>query len=293
MNNQNTLTSNSQSALFGASGVMQSENPYELLKTISDGQANITLALEQLKETQSALITTLDNSSGSSNAFGVAADVAGILSFADVLTEKTISGWIKSAALFALKQAVKHPIVATALATMAAFTGTFAFLEYQMQTGQIERPNMQQLNTTANAIDEIMAASNPHITPNVTTPAERGEMARQSFEKRKKSQANIAMALETLNNVSEIYAGFNPHVYSEPATFNDWQNQWLSTSDMQQRITYNNQKSQSSPSVTVNMTNTFPQHITNPYQVREIGDILADQLAARLNSGAPLCAPGW
>ncbi|WMJ83551.1 hypothetical protein ACS3UN_10795 [Oscillospiraceae bacterium LTW-04] len=122
-----------------ALALLSEDNPLRLLSSLCEAQGKTTLALEQLKQTQSKLIDSLGTLASSENSddsdtfgtvFGTAADVAGILSYADVLTDYKVKEIINSVSTLALLQAAKHPVVASALAIMAAFVGAFAFLQY-------------------------------------------------------------------------------------------------------------------------------------------------------------------
>lgn len=136
-----------------------------LLSSLCQEQEKTTLALKLLEETQNELLAPLESlksggtTGGSGSALGTTADYAGILAAVDAFSGQKISKSIKPAAELALKLAETNPVAAGIVAMIAASIGTFALLEYEMEQGWIERPNMDQMNETANSIDDITPSS--------------------------------------------------------------------------------------------------------------------------------------
>lgn len=298
-------------------------------------QQKVTLALEQLERTQSELLAFLSNSqatsseSGGGSLFSTISNLGGTIAFADAITGTRVSPWISAAlgkpAAQIINLGSKALTAAEALAAIPAATAagiiglsatTFfvplKILQYEMKQGWIERPNMDQMNETANAVDEIMAASNPFIyegdntpKPSDYIPAERGELFRQKYVKRQNARDNIAQITATLNAVGDIYAASNPHLYQPAATFDtwqtsqphpgaaygDWQQQQFQLSDTQAQIMqYWQTQSDNSKNeaVTLNVTNNFKGVTQDRRSLNDIASYLARQITDDLNAGRPL-----
>lgn len=298
-----------------ALALLSEDDPLRLLSSLCEAQGKTTLALEQLKQTQSKLLDSLETSKGCENsvdsgtfgtAFGTAADVAGILSFTDVLTDNKVKEIIKSVAGFALLQAAKHPVVASALAIMASFVGGFAFLQHQVETGELIL-DIDQSTAQANAMDGILAASNPFIYQgeDELAPGRKGGRAGRRLDEFKQRQATIEQATETLNTIGDIYAASNPHLYQPTASFNawqtnqpqptatfdGWQQQQTQLADIQAQTTQfwqtYSESTQNQP-ITLNVTNNFKGVTQDRKSLNEISDYMARQIIDDLNAGRPL-----
>ncbi|MEA5135416.1 MAG: hypothetical protein VB035_04665 [Candidatus Fimivivens sp.] len=281
-----------------------------LLSSLCEEQEKTTLALKQLEETQNELLAPLESlksggtTGGSGSALGTTADYAGILAAVDVFSGGNISNGFVS---LAIKLAKTNPVAAGIVAMIVGSIGTFAFLEYEMEQGWIERPNMDQMNETANSIDDIMAASNPFIYQgeDELTPGRKGGRAGQRLDEFKQRQATIEQATETLNTIGDIYAASNPHLYQPTASFNawqtnqpqptatfdGWQQQQTQLADMQAQTTQfwqtYSESTQNQP-ITLNITNNFKGVTQDRKSLNEISDYMARQIIDDLNAGRPL-----
>lgn len=299
--------------------MLNSDDPLQLLKSLCEEQGKTTLALEQLEKTQSELLgplESLDGSGNSGSAFGTAADVAGILAAVETFSDQKLSKLIQSAVTLALTQAAKIPVVAEALAIMAAFAGTFALLNYEMEQGWVERPNMEQMTETMNTVGDIYGASNPFLyqgddTPKLSdyTPEERGNRLRQNFEARKESRNSIARMASAINQAGGIMAESRTDPFPAPAAFSVWQDNQTQSSaaydnwqqqtqlaETQTQITQylqtqtDNSKDQS---VALNVTNNFKGVMQDRRSLNDIGEYLARQIMDDLNSGKQLYSGNW
>lgn len=318
-----------------------------LLNQLCILQQSTSLAVSALAEMSYTLFAAIpiqavgQGGAQGSSLSGSVADWMGITAFgaqaANTLTAgaagRTVTGWaskttapfLKSAgtgiatfgsqaltaaeALAAIPAAVAAGIIGLSAAT---FFIPLKILQYEVEQGWIERPNMDQMNETANTIDDIMAASNPFIyegddTPRLSdyTPTERGELFRQKYEKRKKARDNIAQATATLNTIGDIYAASNPHLYQPTASFNawqtnqpqptatfdGWQQQQTQLADIQAQTTQfwqtYSESTQNQP-ITLNVTNNFKGVTQDRKSLNEISDYMARQIRDDLNAGRPL-----
>lgn len=293
-------------------------------------QQQITLALEQLERTQSELLAFLSNSqavsseTGGINLFSTVSNLGGTIAFADAITGTKVSPWITETlgksggqiinlgsqaltaaeALATIPAAVAAGIIGLSAAT---FFIPLKILQYEVEQGWIERPNMDQMNETANSIDEIMAASNPFIYQgeDELAPGRKGGRSGRRLDEVKKRQETIEQATATLNTIGDIYAASNPHLYQPTATFNawqtnqpqptatfdGWQQQQTQLADIQTQTaqfwqTYS-ESTQNQP-ITLNVTNNFKGVTQDRKSLNEISDYMARQIRDDLNAGRPL-----
>ncbi|MDF3003652.1 MAG: hypothetical protein K0S22_124 [Oscillospiraceae bacterium] len=207
-------------------------------------------------------------------------------------------------ALAAIPAAVAAGIIGLSAAT---FFIPLKILQYEVEQGWIERPNMDQMNETANSIDDIMAASNPFIYQgeDELAPGRKGGRAGRRLDEFKRRQETIEQATATLNTIGDIYAASNPHLYQPTATFNawqtnqpqptatfdGWQQQQTQLADIQAQTsqfwqTYS-ESTQNQP-ITLNVTNNFKGVTQDRKSLNEISDYMARQIRDDLNAGRPL-----
>lgn len=293
--------------------MLTENNPMHLLNHLCEKQEKTTLALEKLEETQRALLGPLENlkgsggAGGSGSAFGTIADIAGTLAAVETFSNQGLSQSVKSAMKLTISLAEINPVAAGIVAMIVGSIGTFAFLEYEIEQGWIEPPNMDQMNETANSIDDIMAASNPFIYQgeDELAPGRKGGRAGRRLDEVKKRQETIEQATATLNTIGDIYAASNPHLYQPTATFNawqtnqpqptatfdGWQQQQTQLADIQAQTTQfwqtYSESTQNQP-ITLNVTNNFKGVTQDRKSLNEISDYMARQIRDDLNAGRPL-----
>ena len=169
--------------------------------------------------------------------------------------------------------------------------------------------DIEKSTAQANAIDSVLAASNPFIYQgeNASAPARKGGRAGRRLDKFSQRQAVINQTTATLNAIDDIYAASNPHLYQPAATFNawqanrprpdaaygDWQAQQVQLADTQAQIAQYWQTqtdSSQNQAVSLNVTNNFKGVTQDRRLLNDIGEYLAQQIRDDLNAGRTLCS---
>ncbi len=279
------------------------DNPLPFLKDLFDEQRKTTLALEQLEETQKELIGVLGYLKNPQKLNNL--DDLGLSDFLSfMLAIDSFSG--NAIGRTALGLAQSHPIGAGIVAAIVSSVYGFEFLQHQVETGELIL-DIEQSTAQANAMDSILAASNPFIYQgeDELAPGRKGGCAGRRLDEVKKRQETIEQATATLNTIGDIYAASNPHLYQPTATFNawqtnqpqptatfdGWQQQQTQLADIQAQTTQfwqtYSESTQNQP-ITLNVTNNFKGVTQDRKSLNEISDYMARQIRDDLNAGRPL-----
>lgn len=311
---------------------LMEDSPLQLLAKLCREQEKTTLILTQIKDTNSGISIVPSQTSGnngSGNLFSTISDIGGTISVADIISGEKASSWLTGAfkgpmqqlsslgsqaltaaeTLAAIPAAVAAGIIA--LSATVGF-GSMYIIGYMEKQGWIDPIKVEDFDAQINAIDSVMAASNPFIyegddTPKLSdyTPAERGELFRQKYEKRKKAQHNVAHMTSIMDQVGGVmptsstdifpthsaFANWQTNQPQPTATFDGWQQQQTQLADIQAQTaqfwqTYS-ESTQNQP-ITLNVTNNFKGVTQDRKSLNEISDYMARQIRDDLNAGRPL-----
>ena len=281
------------------------DRPLPLLKELFDEQRKTTLALEQLEKTQKELIGALEylkSSQKLNNSDGLGNKLSDFFTF--VVAMDSFSG--NAIGRTALGLAQSHPIGAGIVAAIVSSVYGYEFLQHQVETGELIL-DIDQSTAQANAMDSILAASNPFIFQgeDELAPGRKGGRAGRRLDEFKRRQETIEQATATLNTIGDIYAASNPHLYQPTASFNawqtnqpqptatfdGWQQQQTQLADIQAQTTQfwqtYSESTQNQP-ITLNVTNNFKGVTQDRKSLSEISDYMARQIIDGLNAGRPL-----